>query len=93
MLMYLLRTQLSIPYEEVGRLIGSRDHSTVMHAVNKITQLATTDVHIREDMLKIKTLYEDNKYYLYTYQHSSYIYTQSYEQRVEPIINTHNTER
>lgn len=56
MLMYLLRTQLGIPYEEVGRLVGDRDHSTVMHAVNKITQLATTDVHIREDMLKIKNI-------------------------------------
>lgn len=54
MLMYLLRTQLFLPYEEVGRLTGGRDHSTVMHAVNKITQLATTDVHIREDMLRIK---------------------------------------
>ena len=56
MLMYILRTQLGIPYEEVGRLVGDRDHSTVMHAVNKITQLATTDVHIREDMLKIKNI-------------------------------------
>lgn len=54
MLMYLLRTQLGIAYEEVGRLVGDRDHSTVMHAVNKITQLATTNVQIREDMLKIK---------------------------------------
>ncbi len=54
MLMYMLRTQLGVPFEEVGRLVGGRDHSTVMHAVNKITQLATTDVHIREDMLKIK---------------------------------------
>jgi len=56
MLMYLLRTQLGIAFEEVGRLVGGRDHSTVMHAVNKITQLATTDVHIREDMLKIKNI-------------------------------------
>jgi chromosomal replication initiator protein len=56
MLMYLLRTQLGIAYEEVGRLIGGRDHSTVMHAVNKITQLATTNVQIREDMLKIKNV-------------------------------------
>jgi chromosomal replication initiator protein len=56
MLMYLLRTQLGIAFEEVGRLVGDRDHSTVMHAVNKITQLATTDVHIREDMLKIKNV-------------------------------------
>ena len=56
MLMYLLRTRLGIAYEEVGRLVGGRDHSTVMHAVNKITQLATSNVQIREDMLKIKNV-------------------------------------
>jgi len=53
-LMYLLRTHLGIPLEEVGRLVGGRDHTTVMHAVGKITELATTDVHIREDISKIK---------------------------------------
>ena len=55
MVMYLLRTKLGIPYEEVGRLVGGRDHSTVMHAVDKITELAAANVHIREDMLKIKS--------------------------------------
>ena len=53
-LMYLLRTELQIPFEEVGRLTGGRDHSTVMHAVNKITSLASTNVQIREDILGIK---------------------------------------
>jgi chromosomal replication initiator protein len=53
-LMYLLRTHLGIPLEEVGRVVGGRDHTTVMHAVAKITQLATTDVQIRGDILKIK---------------------------------------
>lgn len=53
-LMYLLRTHLGIPLEEVGRITGGRDHTTVMHAVEKITQLATQDVQIREDILKIK---------------------------------------
>ena len=53
-LMYLLRTHLGISLEEVGHLVGDRDHTTVMHAVGKITELATTDVHIREDMLRIK---------------------------------------
>lgn len=54
MLMYLLRTHLGLPFEEVGRLVGDRDHTTVMHAVEKITELASTHVQIREDMLKIK---------------------------------------
>jgi len=53
-LMYLLRTQYNLPLQEVGRLIGGRDHTTVMHAVNKITNLASTDVKIREDILGIK---------------------------------------
>jgi len=53
-LMYLLRTQLQLPLEEVGRLIGGRDHTTVMHAVDKITTLASSDVQIREQLVGIK---------------------------------------
>src|SRR5690606_12578702 len=53
-LMYLLRTELGLPLEEVGRLVGGRDHSTILHGVDKITELASTDVHIREDILQIK---------------------------------------
>lgn len=53
-LMHILRTDLQIPLEEVGRLVGGRDHTTVMHAVNKITQLASSNVQIREDMSKIR---------------------------------------
>lgn len=53
-LMYLLRTDMGISLDEVGHIVGGRDHTTVMHAVEKITELATNDVHIREDMSKIK---------------------------------------
>lgn len=53
-LMYILRTELGLPLEEVGRLVGGRDHSTVLHGVDKITELASEDVHIREDILQIK---------------------------------------
>jgi len=56
MLMYLLRTQLGIPLEEVGRLAGGRDHTTVMYAVEKITYLASSDVQTREDILGIKNI-------------------------------------
>lgn len=55
-LMYLLRTHLGLPLEEIGKLVGGRDHTTVMHAVEKVTQLATNDVQIREDILKIKSV-------------------------------------
>lgn len=53
-LMYILRTDLRVPLEEVGKLVGGRDHTTVMHAVEKITQLNLTDVNIREDISKIR---------------------------------------
>ena len=53
-LMYILRTQLQLPLEEVGRLIGGRDHTTVMHAVDKITHMASINVQIREDLLGIR---------------------------------------
>ena len=54
-LMYLMRIELQLPLEEVGRLIG-RDHTTVMHAVDKITHLASSDVKIREDIRGIKNM-------------------------------------
>lgn len=53
-LMYILRTELKMAFEEVGQLIGGRNHSTVMHAVDTITELASRNVQIRDDVLKIK---------------------------------------
>jgi chromosomal replication initiator protein len=35
-LMFLLRNDLRLPLEEVGRLLGGRDHTTVMHASEKV---------------------------------------------------------
>ena len=54
-MMYILRTYLGLPLEEVGKITGGRDHTTVMHAVDKITNLASEDVQIREDIAGIKT--------------------------------------
>jgi len=55
-LMYLIRTELNLSLEEVGRLVGGRDHSTVIHGVDKITKLASENVQIREDILRIKSV-------------------------------------
>ncbi len=41
-LMHLLRADLHLPFEEVGRLIGGRDHTTVMHADDKVKHQALT---------------------------------------------------
>lgn len=46
--MYLCRelTDLSLP--KIGALFGGRDHTTVMHGVDKITTMLTSDPHIFE---------------------------------------------
>ncbi len=55
-LMYLLRIDLGLPLQEVGRIVGGRDHTTVMHAVDKVTDLAKDDVEIRQDIRGIKNM-------------------------------------
>jgi len=54
-LMYFLRTELNLPLQEVGGIVG-RDHTTVMHAVDKVTSLASKEMQIRQDVLGIKNL-------------------------------------
>jgi len=36
--MYVLRTELKLSLEEIGSLFNRRDHTTVMHAVDKVTK-------------------------------------------------------
>lgn len=53
-LMYMLKVQMKMPLQTVGRFVGGRDHTTVMHAVNKIQELLSTNVDIQEDLRGIK---------------------------------------
>ena len=55
-LMYFLRVEYNFPLEEVGRLVGGRDHSTVIHGVDKITQLASENESTRGDISGVKKL-------------------------------------
>jgi chromosomal replication initiator protein len=55
-LMYLLREELKLPLQEVGHLVGGRDHTTVMHAVDKISKNISTDPKIHGDILGIKKI-------------------------------------
>lgn len=55
-LMYLLKTQLSLPLQSIGRVVGGRDHTTVIHAVETIKNLASTSVDIQEDIKGIKKM-------------------------------------
>jgi chromosomal replication initiator protein len=42
--MYLMRTTMSLSLKEIGFLFGGKDHTTVLHAVNKIQELRVHDV-------------------------------------------------
>ena len=53
--MYLLRTELKTSLVEIGNLLGGRDHTTVMHGVNKITKVLPESEDLRVDIMGIKT--------------------------------------
>ena len=52
--MYLLRKELSLPLEEVGRVLGGRDHTTIMHGEDKITKAMAVSENLRLDVTTIR---------------------------------------
>lgn len=48
--MYLLRTVANIGLKKIGELLGNRDHATVSHAIDKITDGIKNDEYIRQDV-------------------------------------------
>ena len=59
--MYLLREETSMSFSAIGKILGNRDHSTVLHGCVKITELLIKDNNIKKQILDIKdTLLEIN---------------------------------
>jgi chromosomal replication initiator protein len=54
--MYLIRKRLLLSLPEIGKFMGGRDHTTVMHAVEKITSLLKTDPEIENHVTKIESM-------------------------------------
>jgi chromosomal replication initiator protein len=52
--MYLAKTELGLTYEDIGGALGGRDHTTVMHGVETITQELSTNESLRNAALGIK---------------------------------------
>ena len=46
--MYLMRELLDLPLTQIGDHFGGRDHSTVIHSINKVEQELADDERIRE---------------------------------------------
>ncbi len=52
--MYLLRNDLKTSLMDIGRLLGDRDHTTVMYGVEKITQLLPSSEDLRVNIVGIR---------------------------------------
>ncbi len=52
--MYLIKTTLDLPYTEIGDLFGGRDHSTVIHSVNKVEAEMANDADFRERVQSLR---------------------------------------
>jgi len=55
-IMYLMREELSTSYPTIGNEIGGRDHTTAMHACNKISNEIKNNERIKQDINSIKQL-------------------------------------
>ena len=52
--MYLLYTECKVPYEKIGELLGGRDHTTIMHGVNKMEGVINRDREIQRMLIELK---------------------------------------
>jgi len=53
-IMHLLRKELNMSYPAIGNELGGRDHTTAMHADNKITNEIEKDMKLRQEIEFIK---------------------------------------
>ena len=52
--MFLLKAMLNLSYSEIGQLFSNRDHTSVLHGVNKICQAEKKDPQIQTEILALK---------------------------------------
>ncbi len=52
--MYLIRVELDLPLVEIGKLFGGRDHSTVIHSLQKVEEEMRNDEEFRQRVEAIR---------------------------------------
>lgn len=52
--MYILYQECRLPYEKIGEILGGRDHTTIMHGVEKIGEAINRDREIQKILLEIR---------------------------------------
>ena len=53
--MYLLREDAQLALKQAGLLLGHRDHSTVIHSIQKVTHMLTCDPHLSLQLVEIRS--------------------------------------
>jgi chromosomal replication initiator protein len=54
--MYILRTELELPLEKVAKQVNRKDHTTVLHACDKIEGMMKEDSNFKEKVEKCRKL-------------------------------------
>ena len=54
--MYFMRDRTILIFEDIGSFFNAHDHSTVIHALESLKDLADTDESIREDIYNLEKL-------------------------------------
>lgn len=54
LLMYILRQEIGLSYKEIGSFLGGRDHSTIIHGVEKISSLLPKKETLRQNLSQVR---------------------------------------
>jgi chromosomal replication initiator protein len=57
--MYLAKTMTPRSFPEIGKRFGGRDHTTVLHAVRKVEELAAADETLAQEIELLKRMIQD----------------------------------
>jgi chromosomal replication initiator protein len=57
--MYILRDTLEFPLEKVAKQVNRKDHTTVLHACEKITKRMEEDKRFKEKVEKCKQIFSE----------------------------------
>ena len=57
--MYLAKTMTPRSFPEIGKRFGGRDHTTVLHAVRKVEELAAADENLKQEIELLRRMIQE----------------------------------
>jgi chromosomal replication initiator protein len=54
--MYILREDYKVSYPEIGKKLGGRDHTTVIHSCEKVRHDLKTNSELEEEIAQVRLL-------------------------------------